>query len=151
MNCKAIIAGAGPEEISLRKLANDLNVVVDFYLMPTNEKLAELLSESSVFLNSGIEDFGIVPIEAMATGTPVVGLAQGGLLDTVSNQNGVLVSSYEEFPEAILRALQLERYQVMKTSLKFSDDEFKRTFANFVVKNLPSCAELIKDVYKPKN
>ena len=148
MQCNAVIAGAGPEEDFLRELANDLNVEVDFRLMPTDEELAELLSKSSVFLNSGIEDFGIVPIEATATGTPVVGLAQGGLNDTITNQNGILVLNQEEFPDAILKALELNREIVMQSSKKFSVEEFKKAIVNFLTREIPSCADLIKDDLK---
>jgi glycosyltransferase involved in cell wall biosynthesis len=151
MKCKAIIAGTGPEENFLKELAKELNVEVDFYHMPTDEKFAELLSKSSVFLNSGIEDFGIVPIEAIATGTPVVGLDQGGLIDTVSSQNGILVHSHEEFPDAVLKALELNRHSVMKTSMRFSEEEFKKTFAEFLIEKVPSCIELIKDDFKSKS
>jgi glycosyltransferase involved in cell wall biosynthesis len=151
MKCKAIIAGAGPEENNLKELAKDLNVDLDFYYMPTDEKLAELLSKSSVFLNSGIEDFGIVPIEAIATGTPVVGLAQGGLIDTISSQNGILVHSHEEFPDAILKALELNRRSVMKTSMRFSEEEFKKTFAKFLIEKFPNCMEMIKVEFKTKS
>ncbi|PBC42476.1 hypothetical protein CJ178_13530 [Rhodococcus sp. ACPA4] len=37
----------------------------------------------------GVEDFGIVPVEAMATGTPVIALDEGGALDTVSQESPV--------------------------------------------------------------
>lgn len=148
MKCHCVIAGAGPEEVFLRELAEDLDVEVDFYLMPTDEELGELFSKSSVYLNSGIEDFGIVPIEATATGTPVVGLAQGGLIDTVTNENGILVNSQEEFPDAILKALELNREIVMKSSKRFSEDEFKKAIANYVTREIPSCAHLIKDDLK---
>ncbi len=41
----------------------------------------------------GVEDFGIVPVEAMSTGTPVIALDEGGALDTViPGKSGVLVS-----------------------------------------------------------
>jgi len=148
MQCKAIIAGAGPEENFLRKLADQLNVDVDFYSMPTDEELAELLSKSSVFLNSGIEDFGIVPIEAIATGTPVVGLAQGGLIDTVTSENGILVGNHKDFPGAITQALELNRAVVMRSSKKFSEEAFSKSFASFLIQKLPGCADLIKDSLK---
>ena len=42
------------------------------------------MSTCRAFVYAGIEDFGIAPIEAMASGAPVIALAKGGLLDTVN-------------------------------------------------------------------
>ena len=41
------------------------------------------MSRCRAFVYSGIEDFGIAPVEAMASGAPVIAFGKGGVLDTV--------------------------------------------------------------------
>mgnify|MGYP001341691429 FL=1 len=41
------------------------------------------MARCRAFVFAGLEDFGIAPVEAMASGAPVIGLARGGLLDSV--------------------------------------------------------------------
>ena len=42
------------------------------------------MSKCRAFVYSGVEDFGIAPVEAIASGAPVIGFAKGGLLDSVN-------------------------------------------------------------------
>jgi glycosyltransferase involved in cell wall biosynthesis len=61
------------------------------------EQLIDLHRRARALLMPGIEDFGIVPVEAMATGTPVIALGAGGALDTVvPGATGVLVDPGED-------------------------------------------------------
>jgi glycosyltransferase involved in cell wall biosynthesis len=52
----------------------------------------------------GEEDFGIVPLEAMASGRPVLALGRGGALETVTQETGIFFA--EPTPEALLQAVQ---------------------------------------------
>lgn len=74
------IAGSGPEEARLRALAGPRVV---FAGSPSDEELRELYRSAELVLMPGEEDFGIVPLEAQACGTPVVALGKGGALETV--------------------------------------------------------------------
>ena len=49
----------------------------------SHEKLLELHRTTRALLMPGVEDFGIVPVESMATGTPVIALGDGGAMDSV--------------------------------------------------------------------
>ena len=102
------------------------------------------MSECRAFVYAGIEDFGIAPVEAMASGAPVIALAKGGVLDTVkgfkSNAKEVatgllfsdqtvksLVEAVEFFNERQLwRDLNPELIRVWANS--FSQDSFKFRF-----------------------
>lgn len=69
------IAGTGPEEESLREMAGD-NVTFEGYVSETRKR--ELFSKAKALVYPcQNEDFGMVPIEAMAAGTPVLGVNEG--------------------------------------------------------------------------
>ena len=99
-----VIAGSGPLEAQLRKTASEVApALVTFVISPSQAELRTLYAGAKALLFPAYEDFGIIPIEAQAAGCPVVGLARGGSLDTVSDgQTGILVSeqTIEAFSEA---------------------------------------------------
>jgi len=74
------IVGDGPELPRLRRLAGP---GVTFRGWISNEDIRAEYRRAGVVLLPGIEDFGIVPLEAQACGRPVVALAEGGALETV--------------------------------------------------------------------
>tara|TARA_A100001388_G_C28761390_1_gene498037 strand:- start:1782 stop:2303 length:522 start_codon:yes stop_codon:yes gene_type:complete len=76
-----VVVGDGPEKAKLKKLANPN---IHFYGNTTNSNVENLMSTCRAFIYSGIEDFGIATIEAMASGAPIIALAKGGLLDSVN-------------------------------------------------------------------
>ncbi len=75
-----IVIGDGPEFTPLAKLAGP---TVRLLGEQSQTQVNQLLSICRAFVYAGIEDFGIAPVEAMASGAPVIALAKGGLLDTV--------------------------------------------------------------------
>ena len=75
-----VIVGEGPERKKLEKRSKN-NII--FLGNSSNHLIEKLLSTCRGFVYSGIEDFGIAPVEAIASGAPVIGLAKGGLLDSV--------------------------------------------------------------------
>lgn len=75
-----VIAGSGPELPALRRLAGP---TVDFLIEPTDAQLLDLYRRARALVFPGIEDFGIVPVEAQSCGTPVIAYAAGGVLETV--------------------------------------------------------------------
>lgn len=79
------IVGSGPIEGELRSLAGDLNAPVTFVTDADDQALRRHYQTARVLLFPGNEDFGIIPVEAQASGLPVVGPAMGGLLDTVAD------------------------------------------------------------------
>lgn len=95
------IVGAGPEEGRLRRLAGP---EVEFLGWRSDEEVRALYRSARVVLLPGEEDFGIVPVEAMACGTPVVALGRGGACETVRDGvTGRLVARPE--PAAFAAAL----------------------------------------------
>ncbi|HYN43129.1 MAG TPA: glycosyltransferase, partial [Thermoanaerobaculia bacterium] len=124
------IAGFGPGESRLRAIAGPN---VRFAGSPSDEELRELYRSAEVVLMPGEEDFGIVPLEAQACGTPVVALGKGGALETVvDGVTGVL------YPEAgagpLARAIELARARrfdtdaLVENARRFSEAAFRVRF-----------------------
>ena len=78
------IVGSGPEERKLRALARDLKAKVEFLGFVPDSDLAEYYAKARGLLFPGVEDFGIVPVEAIAAGCPVIAYAEGGILDSMT-------------------------------------------------------------------
>jgi glycosyltransferase involved in cell wall biosynthesis len=101
------IVGTGPER---GKLGASAGGGVTFLGWRSNEEIRELYQRSAGVLLPGIEDFGMVPVEAQACGCPVVALRQGGASETVLHEEtGLLVEelSGASFADAISRARAL--------------------------------------------
>ena len=86
------IVGKGPEEPRLRRLADGAGAAVTFAGWLEDARIRELYQRCQAVLMPGVEDFGMVPVEAQACGRPVVALAEGGAVESVvDGVTGVLV------------------------------------------------------------
>jgi glycosyltransferase involved in cell wall biosynthesis len=125
------IAGFGPEEKRLTSLAGE---TVRFVRTPKDEEIRHLYRTAEAVLMPGEEDFGIVPVEAQACGTPVVALGRGGATETVvDGRTGVLYS--EPGPDGLaagierLRQLDLDPDVAVRNAARFSRGRFRGDFA----------------------
>lgn len=95
------IVGRGPEMKRLKKAARSNIEFLDYV---SDEELRQLYSTCKAFVFPQIEDFGIAPVEAMASGRPVVAYAEGGALETVKDGvSGVFFKTQNA--EALIRAV----------------------------------------------
>lgn len=91
-----VLAGSGPMRAELEARAAQLDVGVSFVHRPSDALLHELYRRAAVFVFPAVEDFGIMPVEAMAAGTPVVVYREGGASESVDLvDGGVIVDSLE--------------------------------------------------------
>ena len=96
----------------LQELARDLDVQVDFHVGLSDDELVESYNRSLLTIYAPImEPFGFVPLESMACGTPVVGIREAGVRETVRHdETGLLVDrDPEQFAHAVLALLDDRR------------------------------------------
>ena len=110
-----IVIGDGPEMGKLKKLAGK-NVTLMGY--QPFEVLKSKVAKAKAFIFAAEEDFGIVPVEAQATGTPVIAFGKGGALETIIERKTGLFF-HQQSVEAISKALN-----------DFKDYEFDPVFIN---------------------
>lgn len=140
-NKKLVIIGDGPEYKSLKKIAAS-NVTMMGY-QPFSV-LKEKMKKAKAFVFAAEEDFGIVPVEAQASGTPVIAYGRGGALETIINgKTGYFF--YQQSAESISRAVQefesqyeLIDYEFMKEHVQqYSLEIFNKKISD-IVHNYPS-------------
>jgi glycosyltransferase involved in cell wall biosynthesis len=131
------IVGRGPEEARLRDLASDLGANVHFDTDASDEALRDYYTRTLALLFPAVEDFGIIPVEAQAAGTPVVGPRAGGLVDTVvPGKTGVLAEKLTV--DAMVTACRellnqpASAHDCVRNSERFSISEFKRKVKEWV-------------------
>jgi glycosyltransferase involved in cell wall biosynthesis len=78
---RLIVAGSGPCGRELKAMAGQNTTFVE---SPSDADVLRLISHANALIFPGIEDFGMVPVECVAMGTPVIALQRGGLLDSMS-------------------------------------------------------------------
>ncbi len=135
-NQRLKVIGTGPDMAKIKALAG-ANVEILGY--QTDEVLRSEMANAKAFIFAAKEDFGIVPLEAQACGTPVVAFGEGGALETVvEGETGCFF--YEQTTEALKHALQ--RFETIKTTLdpqkiqnhahKFDVNRFKQELNDFI-------------------
>ncbi|GIF25432.1 glycosyltransferase involved in cell wall biosynthesis [Actinoplanes tereljensis] len=130
-----VIAGSGPEEERLRQLAATKRVPIHFEVRPERDRLRQLYWGARALLFPAHEDFGIIPVEAQACGTPVLGLRRGGLLETVvDGETGFLLDGLEPGPyaQAIRRLPELDPNRIQWHANSFSSDRFADRMARWI-------------------
>lgn len=123
-----VIVGDGPERQRLERLAGP---DVRFAGRVDGGELRELYRGAKLFLQPGVEDFGIAAVEALACGTPVVALGEGGVLDIVRDgEHGLLVADpgIDALAAAIDKcgSMQFNSLNLRSRAERFSPERFAR-------------------------
>jgi glycosyltransferase involved in cell wall biosynthesis len=134
-----IIAGRGPESARLRSLAAPN---IQFTGRVPDPELRELYARCRALLLPGEEDFGLTPVEALASGKPVVAFGRGGVLESVPLHDppgGVFYqSATEDSLEDALRRFELLEPSIrpadlQRSAARFSEQEFAWRMKQFLV------------------
>jgi glycosyltransferase involved in cell wall biosynthesis len=122
------IVGEGPDMRRLKSLAGK---TVEFLGWRKNNELKDLYTNAKAVLFPGDEDFGLVPLEAMASGTPVVAFKSGGALETMlDGQTGEFFreETSQSLQESMKKSEQKKysRDVLIAQAKKFSRAEFEK-------------------------
>ncbi len=137
LGMRVVIAGSGPQAKDLRLLADELGARATFLDSPSDQLLYAAMQRAAVFVFPAIEDFGIVPVEAMAAGCPVVVTHEGGARESVTEGVSGYIAQTQtvgSLMEATQAALRLNREAVAPTVLRFASTRFSRDIRNWVAK-----------------
>ncbi|AMY19971.1 MULTISPECIES: glycosyltransferase [Nocardiaceae] len=135
---RLVVAGDGRAMDQCRALAGP---DTEFLGRVSHETLLHLHRSCRALLMPGIEDFGIVPVESMATGTPVIALGEGGALDSVlDGRTGIHVApgSDEKIVDGFAEAMRsfdpstFDRADIRSWAEGFSRAEFRRKMQEVV-------------------
>lgn len=130
-----VVIGDGPE---WKKVQAKAGQNVELLGVQSDEVLREHLSCARAFLFAAVEDFGILPVEAMACGTPVIAYGRGGVTETVvDGESGLFYR--EQTPEALAAAIRafeagapFDPRVVRARSERFDLPRFKLEYRAFV-------------------
>lgn len=130
-----VLAGDGPERARLQLLADNASVPVVILGRPSTELLSELYRRAAVYIFPAVEDFGIMPVEAMASGTPVIANQTGGAAESVvPGTTGFLVESFDssETTALIHKAERLNKRLIREHAATFDSAVFRHEIKHWV-------------------
>lgn len=129
-----VIIGDGPEREKLEKIAGDN---IKFLGRQPDSLIKEYYSKCRAFIFPGEEDFGITPLEAQASGRPVIAFGKGGALETVvEGQTGLFFKnqSVDDLVECIKKFenTKFDKFTIRKHAESFDEKIFKAKIECFI-------------------
>lgn len=124
-----VIAGDGPEREYLESYAAKNATPVTFVGRVSDAMLYQLYARALAYVFPPIEDFGIMPVEAIALRTPVIGNFVGGVAEIIEETGGGVVFDFSDYSQAefaIRRALELDMVGASAKSDRYSVRRFQR-------------------------
>jgi glycosyltransferase involved in cell wall biosynthesis len=140
---RLFVIGEGPEEERIRSKAG---ANVTFLGFQPDEVVRDYLERAKGFVFAAEEEFGILPVEAQAAGTPVIAYGKGGVTETVISgvtglffdrqEAGSLIEAVERFEK-----MKWDSSRINEHSHKFGLKRFKREYKQFVEKKWEAFCE----------
>jgi glycosyltransferase involved in cell wall biosynthesis len=130
-----VIVGEGPDKGYLRKIANKDERISFLGFVKDDMDVRTMYELADVLLFCGLEDFGLVPVEAMAAGTPVLGFGQGGLLETIKEGiTGEFFKTEQELTTLLINfnKKRYNRDNIKRHALQFSEEKFLNNFEKYL-------------------
>ncbi|GHU78945.1 glycosyl transferase [Spirochaetia bacterium] len=135
---KLVVAGSGTKKNAIKRYKK--SGLISFSGRISDEEVGALFSKAKALLFPGIEDLGLVPIEANAAGCPVIAYRKGGVLDTVKeNVTGIFFD--EQTPLSLIQAMDTfetmeaqfsDRVPFTRHVQQFSKEEFKSRIVRII-------------------
>lgn len=136
LGIRLVIVGDGSER---KRLQRSAKANIEFLGRQPFAKVRELMETCQAFIFPGVEDFGITPVEAQASGAPVIAFRGGGALETVvEHQTGCFFD--EQTPQCLADAVtqfqpsQISSFDCRQNAEKFSETHFRTRYRDFVCK-----------------
>ncbi len=131
---KLIVAGSGPMEGQLRREAKHHT---EFVINPNDHEFRSLLRGADALLFPGVEDFGMVAVEAMALGTPVIAYQKGGARDFIEpNVSGMFFANptVDSLAQAMreLSDMSFSSDELVEFAKKFNQEAFLKKMTTHI-------------------
>ena len=136
-NKNLVIVGEGPDNSYLKKVAQSNPHIQFLGFLENDTEVISMYHAADALLFCGIEDFGLVPVEAMASGTPVLALKEGGVLETIKEHTtGEFFENEEELCN-LLKHFEKRRYnreEVINQARNFSEEIFLNNLEKYITR-----------------
>ncbi|MGH2514546.1 MAG: glycosyltransferase, partial [Ktedonobacterales bacterium] len=134
------IIGTGRDEKRLRRMASKN---IEFLGRLPDDEVRAQMARCRAFIFPGEEDFGLTPVEAMASGRPVIAYGAGGALASIV-EGGTGLFFYQQTPEALAEVVMSFRDEyfdpqaIRRHAEEFDTNRFLRRFTQFVETKIAS-------------
>ncbi len=137
LNKQLVIVGEGPDMQYLKNIAKGNPLIKFFGYVKDDKEVRVLYTLANVLLFCGIEDFGLVPVEAMAQGTPVLAYERGGVLETV--QRGICGDFFKDEQELVLLLKNFDKRmynprEIINRAGDFTEEKFLNNLREYINK-----------------
>ncbi|MBI1823076.1 MAG: glycosyltransferase [Nitrospirae bacterium] len=129
-----VIAGGGPQKEALESISKPN---ITFLGKVSEERLKDLYRKSKAFIFPGEEDFGMAPVESMASGRPVIAFGKGGALETIiDGKTGIFFQ--EQNSESVIDAVKrfhkisFNSIDIRKHAKAFDSAQFRERMKQFI-------------------
>ena len=130
-----VVIGGGSELEKLKLMAKDN---IKFLGRQPDEVVKEYYAKCRAFIFPGEEDFGITPVEAQASGRPVIAYGKGGALETVvEGKTGLFFNeqTVESLKDAIIKfqTMKFNKSEIREHAVQFDEEKFKEKIDSFII------------------
>lgn len=136
LNVPLHVVGSGRQEAALKAIARPN---VKFLGWLSDEQLRDEYSGAKALIFPQVEDFGLMPLEAAACGTPTIGLAKGGNLETIIPGKTGELSDFSDAGrlKSLILDFQIQKYSretLRRSAERFSFENFKKNIQLFIAR-----------------
>ncbi len=134
LNIPLTVIGNGPDNKKIKAMAGKN---ITFVNQLNDKEIIKYFSNSKGFIFPGLDDFGIVAVEALSAGTPVIAYKAGGALDYIEeNKNGIFFNeqTVKSLSETLNKFsnMQFDNDKVRTSAQNYGSKNFKDSISNFI-------------------